>query len=508
MKKISASDAVFLDMETPSGPMIIGGLFILDPSTAPGSFVRHRDILNYAETRLHLAPNLRRKLVFHPLGLDEPRLIDDPAFDLEFHVRHIALPKPRDWRQLKIMMSRLISRPMDMHRPLWEMYIIEGLENLEGIPEDAFAMLFKMHHATFDGKAGGAALWAFMQDTPEYEPLPPEKRWVPERHPDFLGWTVSSVQEGMQQWMSSLKALPRLGKSMASSIQGTARTVTDKSKKLLAPKTRFQQRITTHRVWDFVRFDMADVQTLRTLLGKPKMNDLMLAIIGGALRRYLDHHGELPQDASLIGACPINVRTGDPKEGGNFVSGMRVTLGTDIADPVERLRVIAASTRSEKAQAEALGANFIDDFLKLTIYPFRARMMRYMMRAPERFNFDAPTAVNTIITNAPNPPGGHYFTGAKVLSYAGFGPINDYLGLFHTVTGMDFEVTISATSCRETLGDIAFYMQCLRDSFADLQEAARRAANDAAADAATDAVANRAAARAAPKARRRVAKRS
>ncbi len=133
--------------------------------------------------------NLRRKLVYHPLGLDEPRLIDDPYFDLEFHIRHIALPKLRDWRQLKIMTSRLISRPMDKHRPLWEMYIIEGLEELEGVPEDAFAMLFKMHHATFDGKAGGAALWAFMQDTPEFEPVPPEKCWVPDRKPDALGWT-------------------------------------------------------------------------------------------------------------------------------------------------------------------------------------------------------------------------------------------------------------------------------------------------------------------------------
>src|SRR5688572_5537329 len=147
MQRISATDAMFLDIEGPKSPLIIGGLFILDPSTAPGSFVRHRDILAYVESRLHLAPNLRRKLVYHPLGLDEPRLIDDPDFDLEFHVRHIALPRPRDLRQLKILASRVISRPMDLHRPLWEMYIIEGLEAVEGAPPDAFAMLFKMHHA-------------------------------------------------------------------------------------------------------------------------------------------------------------------------------------------------------------------------------------------------------------------------------------------------------------------------------------------------------------------------
>ncbi len=472
MQRISASDAVFLDLETPNAPLIIGGLFLLDPETAPGSFVRHRDILDYVESRLHLAPNLRRKLVYHPLGLDEPRLIDDPDFDVEFHVRHLALPKPRDLRQLKILTSRLISRPMDMHRPLWEMYVIEGLENLEGVSSDAFAMLFKMHHATFDGKAGGAALWAFMQDTPEFEPLPPEKRWVPERRPDLLGWTLSSIQESAQQWISNVKALPSIGKGLASGIHSTSGTLTEKPDKLLAPKTRFQQRVSTHRVWDFVRFEMTDVKALRLALGKPKMNDLLLTVIGGALRQYLLHHDELP-DKALQVFCPINVRgAGDPNEGGNFVSGMRVALGTDIDNPIERLTKIAAGSQQGKAQAEALGGDFMGDLLSLTPYPLRSRMMRSVMGFPERFNVDAPAVINTVVTNAPNPPGGHYFTGAKVLAYAGFGPVNDFIGLFHTITGMDFEVTISVTSCREILRDIGFYMTCIETSFADLQRAA------------------------------------
>jgi diacylglycerol O-acyltransferase len=472
MRRISASDAVFLDLETPNAPLIIGGLFILDPATAPGSFVRHRDILEYVETRLHLASNLRRKLVYHPLGLDEPRLIDDPDFDLEFHVRHLALPKPRDWRQLKILTSRVISRPMDMHRPLWEMYIIEGLESLEGVPSEAFAMLFKMHHATFDGKAGGAALWAFMQDTPGFEPLPPEKRWVPERRPDLLGWTVSSIQESAQQWMANVKSLPALGKGIASSVQSAAGARDGRSPKLLAPRTRFQHRITTHRVWDFARFEMKDVKALRTALGKPKMNDLLLTVVGGALRRYLEQHKELPEP-SLLAICPISVRGGgDPAEGGNFVSGMRVALGTDIANPIERLNVIAASSTKGKEQADELGGNFMSDMLALTPYPIRSRLIRGVADFPERFNQDALSIANTIVTNAPNPPGGHYFTGAKVLSYSGFGPITDFIGLFHTITGMDFEVTISVTSCREILSDIGFYIECLEKSFADLQAAA------------------------------------
>lgn len=479
MRRISASDAVFLDMETPSAPLIIGGLFVLDPSTAPGNFVRHRDILNYVESRLHLMANLRRKLVYHPLGLDEPRLIDDPDFDLEFHVRHIALPKPRDWRQLKIMTSRLISRPMDMHRPLWEMYIIEGLEELEGVPENAFAMLFKMHHATFDGKAGGAALWAFMQDTPEFEPVPPEKRWVPDRKPDALGWTVNSLQEGAKQWLVNLKAMPSLGKGMLASAQGSAGDLSEGWREMLAPKTRFQNKITTHRVWDFVRFEMADVQKLRAALGKPKMNDLLLTVVGGGLRKYLAKHGELPQ-RSLLALCPISVRgTGNAAEGGNFVSGMRVALGTDIADPLERLKAIGEASKKGKAQAEAVGGDFMGNMLAMTPYPLRSRMMRGMLGMAERSSASLPGFVNTTVTNAPNPPGGHYFTGAKVLVYAGFGPIVEGGGLFHTITGMDFEVTISVTSCRELLPDVSFYIECLRDSFAELAGAAKAKATAA-----------------------------
>lgn len=490
MRRISASDAIFLDLETPNAPLTIGGLIILDPSTAPDSFVRHRDILKYVESRLHLAPNLRRKLVYHPLGLDEPRLIDDPDFDLEFHVRHIALPKPRDWRQLKIMTSRLISRPMDLHRPLWEMYIIEGLEELEGIPSDAFAMLIKLHHAVFDGAAAGATSWAFMQDTPDYEPVPPEKRWVPEREPDLLGWTVSSVQEGVKQWVENVKALPGMGKNLAASAKVSGASeggITGSFKHMLAPKTRFQQPVTSHRVWDFVSFPMAEMQAIRAALGKPKMNDLIMAIIAGGLRRYLDHHGELP-DAPLQSFCPINVRQGNPIEGGNFVSGMRVSLATDIADPIERLRAITESSVASKEQAQAIGGEFFAQLLAFTPYAIRSRLLGGLLALPEKFETETPFVTNVVISNSPPPKGGHYFTGARVIMSAGYGPIVNLSGIFHAITGLDFESTISVTSCREIMPDPAFYMDCIKASYEEMKQAAAGAATAAAAKAAaTDA---------------------
>ena len=479
MKRITAFDAIFLDVETPNAPLIIGGLFILDPVTAPGAFVRHRDILNYVEERLHLAPTLRRKLVYHPLMLDEPRLIDDPDFDLEFHIRHLALPKPQDWRQLKILTARLISRPMDMHRPLWEMYVVEGLERLEGISAQSFAVLFKMHHSTFDGMAAGAAMAALLQDDANFRPETPSRRWVPERKPDFLGWSVSSMQEALAQWFENVKALPAVTKGMTNMMMDAVPQSGRRGAKI--PKTRFQRRVTTHRVWDFVHFDIADVQAVRAALGKPKMNDLLLCTIAGALRRFLQHHGELPEE-SLQTLVPVNTRgSGDPADGGNQASAFRLTLGTNVADPIERLALISEGSSKGKKLLEAIGSDFAGSILAMSPYMVRSRMMRGMAGFSERFDRELPPIANTVVTNAPLPRGGHYFAGAKVVTYAGFGPVNDFVGLFHTITGVDFEINISFTSCRSLLPDVTFYRQCLEESFAEIKAAAEEMANEDAA---------------------------
>ena len=472
MKRISPTDAIFLDAERPSTPPLIGCLILLDPATAPGSFVRHRDILDYVESRLHVAPNLRRRLVYHPLGLDEPRLIDDPDFDLEFHVRHLALPKPRDRRQLSILAARLMSRPMDLHRPLWEMYIIEGLEEIEGVPEDGYAMMLKLHHAAFDGAAAGAAIWAMMQDDPNYRPDPPSSRWTPERKPDVVGWTISSIQEGLSQAAANLKALPGLARAVGRGAAASARAANKGPK---APRTRFQGRVTSHRVFDWVIFSRDEFKTMRAGLGKPKINDMILCIIGGALRRYLERRKELPADSLLV-MCPINVRgAGDPTDGGNHVSAMRATLGTDIADPTERLAAIAASTARGKGGTEAWGGDFASDALALYPYYLRSRLVRGATALTSQMDV-APFA-NTVITNIPNPPGGYYFAGSRVLEYAGFGPLADGLGLFHTVSGMDWEISVSVTSCREIMPDIADYIDDIRASYAELKARAEAVAS-------------------------------
>ena len=158
MRQLTAQDAAFLYLESQGAHLHLTALYIYDQSTAPGGLVRHKDILRHVESRLHTSPIFRQKLVSLPLSVDYPYWVDDDQFDLEFHIRHIALPEPRDWRQLCILVARIHSRRLDLSRPPWEMYVVEGLDNIKGIPRGAFAIIAKYHHAAIDG-ATGTASW-------------------------------------------------------------------------------------------------------------------------------------------------------------------------------------------------------------------------------------------------------------------------------------------------------------------------------------------------------------
>ena len=166
MQQLTGMDAAFLYAETPRAHMAGGGISIYDPSTAPGGRVTFKGILDHIDKRLHEARVFRQRLVRVPFDLDHPYWIEDPDFDLEFHVRHIALPEPGDWRQLCIQVARLVSRPLDLERPLWELYVIEGLDNVEGVPPGSFALVTKVHHAAIDGMSGMEMTSAIHDDEP------------------------------------------------------------------------------------------------------------------------------------------------------------------------------------------------------------------------------------------------------------------------------------------------------------------------------------------------------
>ena len=319
--------------------MHIGSLAIYDPSTTGRDVQRFKDILSYTEKRLHLARCFRQKLAMVPLNVDHPWWIEDPNFDLEYHVRHIALPKPGDWRQLCIMTARLHSIPLDRNKPLWEYYVIEGLDNIEGLPEGAYAILTKIHHAAIDG-VSGAEITAALHDLsadPGNVP-PPQKPWVPDRMP--------LDAELMARAIGNNARIPfRFADVAASTVPAVGRVARGLMRRELqmpsgrAPRTRFNGTVSPHRVVEGRSFAIDDVKTIKNAIHGATINDAVLTIVGGAMRRYLDHYGELPNE-QLKAMAPISVRPSDQqKAAGNLVSAMVVGLGSHIADPMERLEI-------------------------------------------------------------------------------------------------------------------------------------------------------------------------
>ncbi|HEB90893.1 MAG TPA: wax ester/triacylglycerol synthase family O-acyltransferase, partial [Deltaproteobacteria bacterium] len=320
MEQLSGLDATFINMETRSAPTHVGGLAIYDQSTAPEGRVTFKGILANLESRLHLARCFRQKLVRVPLGFDHPYWIEDPDFDLEFHVRHIALPKPGDWRQLCIQAARLHARPLDLDKPLWEMYVIEGLDQVEGLPVGSFAILTKIHHAAIDGVSGVEMTAAIHDLTPDATPPKPERPWVPESEPTLLELALRSTVNNIRQPIRFARILSEAAPPAIRALLQQRDETIEKSGPV--PRTRFNGRVSPHRVFEGRSFSLADVKQIRKSVDGATVNDVILAVCGGALRKYLERHNELPRE-TLSAFAPISTRTEAQKgQAGNQVSGM------------------------------------------------------------------------------------------------------------------------------------------------------------------------------------------
>jgi WS/DGAT/MGAT family acyltransferase len=468
MQQLTGFDSAFLYAETPRAHMAGGGVSIYDPSTAPDGKVTFKGILAHIESRLHEARMFRQRLVRVPFDLDHPYWIEDPDFDLEFHVRHIALPKPGDWRQLCIQIARLVSRPLDLGRPLWELYVIEGLDNVEGVPRGSFAVITKVHHAAIDGMSGMEMTSAIHDDSPKADPPEPDTSWRPESIPStaqLLGRAgLNNARRPMHFARVMGRAVPVLGR-----LQNEIRKRNIEPPPSTIPRTRWSGPVTAHRVFDGVRFELSDMRRIKESVPGATINDVVLTVVGGGLRSYLLATDELPHDP-LIAMAPISVRSEAEKgAAGNLVSGMFTTLGTDIADPLERLIAVREATHKSKEFANALGARTLLDFADLMpggLVGLGARTSARLSLA----NRMRPV-FNTTVTNMPGPRHPLYMAGAQLVAMYGAGMIGDGMGLIHPVMSYCGDITISFTSCREMLPDPAVYAQCLRDSMASLADA-------------------------------------
>lgn len=472
MQQLTGPDALFLHMELDGFPMQIGGVSIYDQSTNPGGRVRFKDVLALFESRLDRSPIFRRKLAEVPFNLDQPYWVDDPAFDLEFHVRHIALPRPGDWRQLFIQVARLHARPLDHKRPLWEAYVIEGLNDLDGVPQGSFALYLKVHHAAIDGASGVQFFSAFNDISPNPEPTAPPSNWRPEPTPGnarlLLNAYLHTLRKPGQMFRMGrglLSARKRIRQGLSS---GALREPGD------IPATRFNHKLTPHRVVGATKFDFEAIRAIKNHVQDATINDVMLAIVSGGLRKYLSAKDELPE-ASLVTGCPVNVRTEHEKDKeGNMVGMMTTTLCTDIADPLQRLAEVHEQALNAKAYMRAQGARMMVDFSET----LPAGMQALLIQATAMTGLAEKNLVmNTTITNVPGAPAQLYLCGAQLIDSFGIGPLAPGMGLFHTVNSMVMRnrgaVTLAFICCRDVMPDPEFYTRCLEESFSELQAACK-----------------------------------
>jgi WS/DGAT/MGAT family acyltransferase len=472
MRQLSGSDTAMLFVDRPNAPNTIAPLTIYDASSAPGGSVSYEDVLAHVQSRLDVTPSFRERLVRVPFNLDRPFWMRSPDFDLEYHVREIALPRPGTWRQLCTQVARIGARPLDLDRPPWELYLIQGLDAIDGVPKGAFATLLKLHHAAVDGVSGAEILTALHdvegQPTPAVEP----RSWEPERPPgalELLGRAAFHTLTRPASAVGMLRPVTRSLRSRRDSPEGRPGA--------FLPATRFQGPVSPHRAIGGITVDLADLKSLKRAYPGATVNDVGLTIVGGALKRYLDAKGETPTE-TLVALMPVSIRptvTRAPSEvarveaaaGGNLFAMLPVSLATDVTDPVERLRTIQRAT--ESAKVDAIGARALSEVSELLPGALMASAQRAVMRLVNRSG--RTLGVHTTVTNVPGAQVPVYFCGAKALIMAGMMPVVDGQRLLNGIGSYNGSVMFIFTADRAAMPDPELYEDCLRESFAELQSA-------------------------------------
>ncbi len=466
MNRMPASDATFLYMETPTTPMHVLGVLLLDTSTMTGGapYDRIRELL---EARIHLMPAFRRRLVPVPLDLAHPLWIEDPDFDLENHLRRMGVPPPGDLRTLADAVGQIAGTPLDRSRPLWEMWVMEGLTG------NRVAVVTKVHHSTMDGTTGADLMVHLLDLTPQVAPTaPPEKPFTGERPPSDLRLLAG----GLLNQASSPVRLTRQLLKTAGQLPGTVATLFRRSDgggptlPFTGPRMRFSGALTQHRSVAFGGASLDDLKTIKAAFGG-KVNDVVLAVAAHALRDYLDWLGELP-DRPLLAACPISVKgEGDrQRDAANQISSMLVPLPVHEPDPVRRLALIVESTKRSKEVARAVGAEALQDWSDF----FAPRLFTLGMRlySSLRVGNLHPPMQNVIVSNVPGPPIPLYVAGGQVLAIYPMGPLLPGAGVNITILSNQGSVDMGIIADRETVPEVWRIAEGLEEGVRVLTEAA------------------------------------
>ena len=479
MEQLSGLDAAFVYAET-AGAAHVTYFAIYDPSTAPGGAVTFDDVAAHIRSRLGADRIFRTVLARVPFDLDHPYWVRDENFELSRHLHHLTLPRPGGWRQLCEQISQLHTERMDLSRPPWEGYFIEGLGRIKGVPKGAFAVCFKVHHSAVDGVTGLSLVDALHDLTPETAP-PPDDDWTPEPRPsslNLLARTAVTYARRPAQFASAARhTLPLLSKvpgALTRRLPLGRQEQEDEGPSHQVPASRFNAHIDTSRNFDARSYDLDAVLKARTLVPHATVNDVVVAGIGGALRRYLQEKDELP-DTSLVTAVAIAVHTDPNRRGVNQMGVVRLPLGTDLEDPVARLGVVHdASTRS-KAFNEEVAPRVLEyaEFLpgEVLVPALRLAMAAGLGRLAENSRIS-----NTLVSTMRGPDFPVYLVGARMLGGYAFSPFTQGGGLIHNVISYCGRVVVSINGCPAVLPDIEHYGDCMDAAFAEVMSAAKTSA--------------------------------
>ncbi|HET8717789.1 MAG TPA: wax ester/triacylglycerol synthase family O-acyltransferase [Nocardioidaceae bacterium] len=481
MRQLSSLDAQFLNVESPTTVGHVGSLILLDPTTAPDGRWTLDSVRDVLEPRLHLAEPFRQRLVQVPLGLGRPYWIDDPAFDIEFHLREVALPAPGSHQQLGEQVARIHARPLDRRRPLWEAYVITGLE------DGRAAFYTKVHHAAIDGVSGAEILETILDVTPEPRVVEPEPALLrPGAVPSTVQLLRRGVESAVRHPFELLRTLPRsLGyvdelpgatnfpgsQLISDTAAAVARLLGEEQpdaghRRLTAPSTPLNGRITPHRRFAFGSVPLADVKRVKDHFGLT-VNDVVMTLTASVLRRWLLDHDALP-GVPLVVAVPVSVRgrtESGEDAGANHVSVMMAELPTDIADPGERLARTREAMQEAKQHFDTVPATLLQDLAQV----IPTAMSGLAARALFRLAAVPGVLFNLFVSNVPGPQLPLYIAGARVEGIHPVSAVTDLTGgLNITLFSYDGNLDFGLIACREMVPDVWNLIGYLRDALDEL----------------------------------------
>ncbi|OBF71831.1 diacylglycerol O-acyltransferase [Mycobacterium sp. 852002-51613_SCH5001154] len=445
MQRLSGLDASFLYLETSSQPMHVCSIMELDTSTMPGgyTFDRLRDALSL---RIKAIPEFREKLADNLLNLDHPVWVDDENFELDRHLHRIALPAPGGRAELAEICGHIAESPLDRRRPLWEMWVVEGVAGTDCHRDGRLAVMTKVHHAGVDGVTG-ANLMSQLCGTEPDAPPPDPARGVG----GASGWHIAAG--GLVRFAARPLQLANVVPDTVSSVVATLRRAREgqaMARPFAAPATAFNARITDRRNIAYAELNLDDIKAVKNRFDGVKVNDVVMALVSAVLRQYLADRNALP-DSPLVASVPVSVHGKSDRPGRNQVSAMFSSLHTEIADPVERLKVIAHANSVAKEHSSAIGASLLQDWTQFAAPAVFGIAMRLYART--RFTDTMPVH-NLVVSNVPGPQVPLYMLGCEVKAMYPLGPIFHGSGLNITAMSLRGKLDVGLLSCPDLLPDL------------------------------------------------------